>query len=124
MYERALELGVEFRFGVLVTKQELCVPEVTLESGENLGADLLVAADGDLAYLVILRVDEIQDDELWNFVSTPRVCLWAGPECHVMLYPLKNNTLCNIVLLVPDNLPENVTKQPRDLEEMHEISKD
>lgn len=41
-----------------------------------------------------------------------------------MYYPLKNNTLLNVVLLVPDNLPEAVAKAPGDLEEMHEIFKD
>lgn len=76
---------------------------------------------GDLAYRILLRTADIQDEELREFASVPRVCLWVGPECHVMCYPVKNNTLLNIVLLVPDNLPEAVARAPGSLEEMHEI---
>lgn len=41
-----------------------------------------------------------------------------------MYYPLKGNTMCNIVLLVPDNLPEGVAKSQGDLNEMHAIFED
>lgn len=71
----------------------------------------------------MLRVEDIDDQELREFASIPRVCLWVGPGCHAIYYPLKNNTMLNIVLLVPDNLPEAVAKAPGDLEEMHEIFK-
>ncbi|KAB5540244.1 hypothetical protein GE09DRAFT_252781 [Coniochaeta sp. 2T2.1] len=143
MYERARELGAEFRFGVLVEGHDFSLPEVTLSSGEKIGGDLIIAADGlwskarssflgkpsppiptgDLAYRIVLEVKDIQDEELREFASIPRVCLWAGPDCHVIYYPLKNNTMLNIVLLVPDNLPEAVARAPGDIEEMHEIFK-
>lgn len=76
---------------------------------------------GDLAYRILLRREDIKDKDLREFTSIPRVCLWVGPECHVMYYPLKNNSLLNIVLLVPDNLPEEVAKAPGDLAEMATI---
>lgn len=48
MYERAKELGVEFRFGALVTSTDLDTPSVTLSDGDRIEGDLIVAADGKL----------------------------------------------------------------------------
>lgn len=79
---------------------------------------------GDLAYRVILNVKDINDNTLRAFFQIPRVALWPGPECHAICYPLKANSFINIVLLVPDNLPEGVTRASGDLEEMHQIFKD
>ena len=79
---------------------------------------------GDLAYRVVLRVEDIEDAELRTFFQTPRVALWAGPDCHVISYPLRANSLINVVLLVPDNLPEGVAKASGDLAEMHELFKE
>lgn len=78
-------------------------------------------ATGDLAYRIVLKAEDIKDQELLEFMKEPRVCLWAGPECHAIYYPLRNNTMANVVLLVPDNLPDNVAKMPGDLSEMKEI---
>jgi salicylate hydroxylase len=88
-----------------------------------LGQDSPPLPTGDLAYRILLHTKDLKDSELKEFASIPRVSLWVGPDCHVMCYPLKNNTMLNIVLLVPDNLPEAVAKAPGDLEEMHEIFK-
>ena len=79
---------------------------------------------GDLAYRIVLNTDMIIDQDMKEFVSKPRVHLWAGPQCHAIYYPLRNNTMINIVLLVPDNLPENVAKASGDLEEMKELFRD
>lgn len=144
MYERAVEVGVEFQFGAIVTRHDLNTPAVTLSDGEWIEGDLIIAADGlwsrcrqsflaqpspplptgDLAYRVVLRVDDIEDLELRSFFKTPRVALWAGPDCHVISYPLKGNSLINVVLLVPDNLPEGVAKVAGDLAEMHKLFAD
>lgn len=48
MYERAKELGVEFKFGALVTSTELETPSVTLSNGDRIDGDLIIAADGKL----------------------------------------------------------------------------
>lgn len=76
---------------------------------------------GDLAYRIVLKSEDIKDRELLDFMKKPRVCLWAGPDCHAIYYPLRNNTMANIVLLVPDDLPDDVTKMPGDLSEMKVI---
>ncbi|PNS14039.1 Kynurenine 3-monooxygenase [Sphaceloma murrayae] len=141
MYSRAVELGVQFRFGTSVVDHDFSACEVTFANGEKERGDLLVAANGlwsptraaffgrpspplptgDLAYRILLRMEDIHDEELRSFASIPRVCLWAGPGGHVIYYPLKDNTLCNIVLLVPDDLPEGVAKTEGDLDEMKAI---
>lgn len=46
LYEKAQELGVEFRFGAQVVEHRLDVPEVTLKNGDCITGDVVVAADG------------------------------------------------------------------------------
>ncbi|RKL07413.1 hypothetical protein BFJ68_g9916 [Fusarium oxysporum] len=123
MFERAKSLGIRFEFGTTVTDVDLAIPQLTTDKGDKITGDLVIAADatGDLAYRIVLKKEDIQDPELREFIDKPRVCLWAGPECHAIYYPLKNNTMANIVLLVPDNLPDNVSKISGDLSEMREI---
>lgn len=86
-----------------------------------LGRSCSPVPTGDLAYRVILKVDDIEDNTLRAFFQKPRVALWPGPDSHVISYPLKANTLINMVFLVPDNLPEGVSRVPGDLGEMLQI---
>lgn len=163
LFQATQQHGVRFKFGATVVKYDFQKPAATLESGEEIDTDLIIAADGeddtyttlpelsitltreglwsrcrssflghptppiptgDLAYRIVLRRDDIHDETLRDFMATPRVRLWVGPECHAIYYPLRDNTMCNIVLLVPDNLPENVAKSAGDLAEMHAIFQD
>ncbi|OBT97710.1 hypothetical protein VE01_05027 [Pseudogymnoascus verrucosus] len=141
MYERAKNLGIKFRFSAQVESYDLATPKAILQGGEEVHADLIIAADGlwsrcrssmlgyiasptptgDLAYRIVLNFDQVKDPEVLRFLSKPQVHLWAGPDCHAIYYPLRNNTMCNIVLLVPDNLPENVARAPGSIDEMKEI---
>lgn len=50
--------------------------------------------------------------------------LWVGPDCHAICYPLKGGSLINIVLLVPDTLPDGVAKAAGSLDEMLEVFRD
>ncbi|KAI9154772.1 FAD-dependent monooxygenase OpS4 [Paramyrothecium foliicola] len=141
MFERAKALGVRFRFGTLVTNIDTVAPKLTTNKNDEILGDLIVAADGlwskarstllgrpspplptgDLAYRIVLNTKDLHDQELLDFIQKPRVRLWVGPECHAIYYPLRNNSMVNIVLLVPDNLPVNVAKMPGSLSEMKEI---
>ena len=142
MFDRCKELGVEFRFNARVGEYDLEAPVAILPDGEVIPADIIIAADGlwsrarnhflgkdvspkptgDLAYRIVLERDQITDPDLLRFVEKPQVHLWAGPGCHVMFYCIRK-TMFNLVLLVPDNLPENVAKAPGDLSEMRELFK-
>lgn len=53
-YERAVALGVEFRFGAVVTNVDVDAPSVTLANGEIIRGSLIIAADG-MFFLWILE---------------------------------------------------------------------
>jgi salicylate hydroxylase len=148
LYERAKQLGVRIRLGARVVDVDFDAPVLRLESGEELRSDLIVAADGlwsksreeflaakgtpdeplptgDLAYRIVLRLEDLEDDrELYNWVANSAYNLWIGPQAHVVAYSVRGGTMLNIVLLVPDNLPLGVTRQSGSLEEMRDIFKE
>lgn len=99
--------------------------KVKLESGEWISGDVVIAADGikssirqqiashhgvrdtckptgDAAYRVLIPKEEMLGDkralELLNHNVGMR---WMGPGGHVMAYPIKNNSVYNMVLLHP-----------------------
>ena len=143
LHERATALGVVFKFGERVKSIDFDLPEVTTTSGLTFRADLVVAADGlwsrcrdcflsekdkpfptgDLAYRVVLTLDEIEDPELREWVSKPSVHFWVGPGAHAVGYFVRAD-MYNIVLLAPDDLPPDVSRQPGSVEEMKALFKD
>lgn len=46
LYDRALELGVNVKFGCKVDNIDQAAPSITLADGEVLSADLIIGADG------------------------------------------------------------------------------
>ncbi|WQF87618.1 Putative FAD-binding domain, FAD/NAD(P)-binding domain superfamily [Colletotrichum destructivum] len=138
LYERARDLGVRFRLGEKVQDIDFDAPELTTQSGTRARADLIVAADGlwsrsracylkkedpplatgDLAYRVVLDADEIEDPELREWMSKPKVHFWIGPGAHCVGYSMRAEKMYNIVLLVPDDLPQGVSRQAGSVEEM------
>ena len=144
LVERAKELGCKVRLGAKVGDIDFEKPSLKLEDGEELQADLLVGADGlwskcrelflftkgkadsplptgDLAYRIMLKLDELDDPELRDWVSKPSCQFWIGPGSHVVSYSLRGGTMFNLVLLVPDDLPANVARQPGSLDEMRQL---
>ncbi|KAM0721729.1 hypothetical protein Q7P37_002654 [Cladosporium fusiforme] len=146
--ERAKQLGVEVRLGARVADVDFETPSVSLESGDILTADLVVAADGlwskcrerflaakgasdeplptgDLAYRIVLKLEDLQgDSELYDWVANPSCNFWIGPNSHVVAYSLRGGQMFNIVLLVPDTLPPGIARQPGSLDEMRAIFTD
>ncbi|KAI1461842.1 FAD/NAD(P)-binding domain-containing protein [Annulohypoxylon moriforme] len=143
LYTRAKELGVEFRFGMRISKVNFETGEITSHTGLSTKGDVVIAADGlwslcraqflpkdfegvprptgDLAYRLVLTLDQIQDPELREWVSKPTLDIWIGPHSHAVGYSLRGGTEFNIVLLVPDDLPSGVSKQPGSVEEMRAL---
>ena len=85
--------------------------EVTTADGRSLIGNALIGADGvhstvregivgdgspkisgHVAYRAVLPIEEIPADLRWN-----AACLWAGPKCHMVHYPLRGRKLFNIV---------------------------
>lgn len=145
--DRARELGAHIRLGATVEDVDFDTARVTLAGGQKLQADLLVGADGiwskcrqrflaatgrpddtplptgDLAYRIVLHLNDVQDQEIRDIISKPSCQFWIGPEAHVVAYSIRNGTMSNIVLLVPDNLPPGVARQAGDINEMRAIFK-
>ena len=141
LFERAEELGVCVRLGVRVAKieHEDQRPRVILQDGSVEECDLVVGADGlwskcmesllgrredpkptgDLAYRIVLGIDQLDDDaELYNLVKNPECHFWAGPDSHVVGYSVRRGEMYNLVLLCPDDLPADVSRRPGSTEEM------
>ncbi|KAI1659830.1 FAD/NAD(P)-binding domain-containing protein [Daldinia decipiens] len=143
LYARAIELGVQFRFGVRISGVNFETGEVTSQSGAKIRGDLVVAADGlwsfcraqflpkdfegvprptgDLAYRLVLKLDQIQDPELREWVSSPKCNIWMGPKSHVVGYSLRGGTEFNLVLMAPDDLPNGISRQAGSVEEMRAL---
>jgi len=144
LHDRAVELGVKFEMLQRVEHMDYsqAKPKITTKAGDCFTADLAVAADGlwsaasreicadikppqptgDLAYRIVLTRDQVQTDpQLKSWIENPEVHFWIGPRSHVVAYSLRASTMLNIVLLVPDDLPEGVAKQPGSLQEMKKL---
>ncbi|KAJ5674336.1 uncharacterized protein N7477_004270 [Penicillium maclennaniae] len=138
LYERAQQLGVKVHLNERVQHADLSVPSLTTTSGHEYHGDLIVGADGlwsrtrecflgtadppkptgDLAYRIVLSLVQIKEPALQEWVSHPEVHFWIGPKSHAVGYSLRAGRMYNLVLLVPDDLPPNITKQPGNVEEM------
>lgn len=144
LVDRAKELGVRVRLGAKVVDIDFDAATLKLEDGEELNADLLVGADGlwsrcrecflgtkgksdaplptgDLAYRIVLKLEDLADQDLQDWISNPSCQFWIGPGSHVVAYSLRSGTMFNLVLVVPDDLPANVARQPGSLDEMRQL---
>ncbi|GKT41565.1 FAD-dependent monooxygenase OpS4 [Colletotrichum spaethianum] len=138
LYERAKELGINFKLGEKVDSIDFDIPELTTQSGVKARADLIVAADGlwsrsracflkkddpplatgDLAYRVVLHIDKITDPELREWILNPQVHFWIGPGAHCVGYSMRAEKMYNLVLLAPDDLPNGVSRQAGTVEDL------
>ena len=146
LYEKAVELGVDVKLGQRVRRieHENGQPEVIFEDGETMKCDLVVGADGlwskckesllgrkdnpqptgDLAYRIVLTLDQLKNDqELRDWVANPQCHFWAGPDAHAVGYSVRRGEMFNLVLLCPDDLPPNVSRQTGSTEEMRALFK-
>lgn len=144
LVNRAKSLGVEMRLGTEVVDFDSLEGTVTTAIGDIIKGDVILGADGlwsksrslflgkqmdphptgDLAYRIILHVDNIQDPELKELVSKPCVNFWAGPNSHVVGYSIRQGQTYNLVLLTPDDLPDHVSREAADVDEMRKLFED
>lgn len=141
MAARAVELGADIRLGARVVRVDAERACVYLEGGTVVEADIVLGADGlwstsrdvildvpirpaptgDLAYRILLDRENLKSFELLKWLETPGINIWMGPGAHVVAYSIKGGRWLNLVLLVPDDLPENVRKAEGDLNEMMKL---
>ncbi|KAJ5799241.1 FAD binding domain protein [Penicillium psychrosexuale] len=138
---RAIELGVEIRLDSEVVDIDFSTATVTLKGGELVCGDILLAADGlwsrsrnlfmqkpilpsptgDLAWRIILNLEDLKDPELVQWVSKPTVNFWIGPYSHAVGYSVKGGKQFNLVLLSPDDLEKDSSRAEGDLDEMKNL---
>ena len=141
LVSRSKELGARIQLDARVIDIDFSNPKVTTQSGDVFSGDLIVAADGlwskcrqqfleskdeplptgDLAYRIVLTLDEVTDPELKQWISKPACHFWIGPNAHAVSYSLRAGQMYNIVLLVPDDLPREVAKQTGSVDEMKKL---
>ncbi|KAI5197994.1 FAD/NAD(P)-binding domain-containing protein [Aureobasidium subglaciale] len=145
LVREAIRLGVEISLNARATGVDFERPAVFLENQPAFEADLVVGADGlksrcretmlgrddppyltgDLAYRIILRVEDMKKvPELQDLIERPNIDYWMGPGCHVVGYMLQGGQAYNVVLICPDNLPEDMHILDADVEEMCLLFKD
>ncbi|KAF2668887.1 FAD binding domain protein [Microthyrium microscopicum] len=143
LLDRAKELGTQFFLGEKVETIDFAKPSVKTSSGKTYTGDLIVASDGlwsrcrelmlgkkdeplptgDLAYRIVLSLDEIQDTDLREWVAKPTVHFWIGPNTHAVGYSMRDGKMYNIVLLCPDTLPDGLAKQAGSVDEIRTLFK-
>jgi salicylate hydroxylase len=146
MVKRAEELGVDVALNAKVGSIDFgsgpgSEARITTEAGQGYIADLIVGADGlwstcrsamlgkrdpplptgDLAYRIVLNVDQIQDAKLREMVQTPGCRFWTGPDAHAVAYSIRGGKMYNVVLLVPDDLEEGVARTEGNVDEMKKL---
>lgn len=145
LVEEAERLGVEIRLGcdVVSVKCEY-PPEARLADGQVVVGDVIVGADGlrssvrtavlgyvkepeesgDLAFRITIPRKELENDPdptIREIVKKGETGIWWGPNQHVVSYSVRNYELANLVLVCPDDLPHEVSKQPGDIEQMRKL---
>jgi salicylate hydroxylase len=146
LVKRAKELGATVVLNAKVTNVDFgSAPgdraKVKTSEGQKYDANLIVGADGlwsscrstmlgrndpplptgDLAYRIVLKIDQIIDPKLREMVQTPACRFWAGPDAHAVAYSMRGGTMYNVVLLVPDDLEEGVARTQGNLDEMRKL---
>lgn len=146
LVKRAEELGVKVVLSAKVSSIDFGNAtgdraKVTTEQGETYQADLVVGADGlwstcrstflgrkdpplptgDLAYRIVMHLDQVKDADLRDMVQNPACRFWAGPDAHAVGYSMRGGDVYNIVLLVPDDLDEGVARTSGDIGEMKKL---
>ncbi|KAL4866547.1 hypothetical protein BDV12DRAFT_210382 [Aspergillus spectabilis] len=132
LVERAVELGAKLTCSVrivdVIPSGDGTTATAVANDGRRFEGDLVIGADGvfgklteallkrpdpptktgDLAYRLLLSTEDmLKDPELSSFVTDPQVNYWLGPDKHAVNYVLRGGKLFNMVLLVPDDIPED-----------------
>lgn len=148
LLDRARELGMTLQTRSRVVDIDDSDSEratVILSDGRRMSADLVIGADGihskcreillagpssptatgDLAYRVLLDTKGMRNDpDLASFLETHHVRYWMGPGAHAVSYKLRHGDLLNMVLLVPDDMPEGEMTVDASVEEMRALFAD
>ncbi|KAI0449075.1 FAD binding domain protein [Xylaria acuta] len=144
LVHRAISLGVDMEVGCEIDSVDFDQAVVTAKDGRCFRGDVILGADGlwsrtrnlmlqrdvppqptgDLAYRIILDLEDIRDPELRRLVSNPSVNFWIGPRSHAVGYSVREGLTYNLVLLRPDDLPMDVSRASANVDEMRKLFHD
>jgi salicylate hydroxylase len=137
--DEATRLGVKFQLGSAVTGIDFEKTAVKVQDQASVAADFILGADGlksacresllerpdplhntgDMAYRIVIPTSEMKKHkELLDFATIPSFNHWAGPGGHAVGYLIAGGALFNMVIIVPDELPDNVNSTEGDVNEM------
>ncbi|PYH49798.1 putative salicylate hydroxylase [Aspergillus saccharolyticus JOP 1030-1] len=148
LYDEAIRLGVEVRFGVVVQGVALLGKEgsegleVQVCGGEGVRGDVVLGADGlwsqvrdwviggytpqetgDLAYRAVIpkeELDALHSEDVDELCRRVAVTSYIGPQKHTIFYPVRGGREYNLVLLRPDDLPPGKRREEAGVQEMRE----
>jgi salicylate hydroxylase len=144
--KRAQELGVNLVLNARVIRIDCGAhpgdeATVITAAGQGYTADLVLGADGlwsmcrstllgnhdppqptgDLAYRIVLNIEQIQDRNLREMVQQQSCRYWAGPDSQAVAFSLRGGTVYNVALVTPDDLDEGVSRSEGNIGELREI---
>ena len=137
--DEAKRIGVKFQLGSTVTGIDFGNTAVKVQDREDVAADFILGADGlksacrqallgrphpshltgDMAYRITIPTREMKKHkDLVGFTTVPGFNHWAGPGSHAVGYLIADRGLFNMVIVVPDELPDNVYTRAGTVSEM------
>ncbi|KAJ5622362.1 FAD binding domain containing protein [Penicillium herquei] len=138
--EEAIRLGVTIRLKCIVQDINFNKPSVRVQGDPDyeLTSDLIIGADGlrslcrekflarpdpprltgDLAYRSLVKASDMTSPILRDLMVKPCTNYWMGANMHAMCYFIERDQICNIVLIIPDDLPPGVNVESASVKEM------
>ncbi|KIW19387.1 hypothetical protein PV08_03682 [Exophiala spinifera] len=143
LMNRLKELGVPIHLDSKVENVDFEAGKLYLANGKVATGDVIIGADGlwsatrskmlghvsepyetgDLAYRATFtrkQLEDLNDPRVVSLCSSMESNVWFGPEKHSVLYPVKNGTQFNMVLVRPDNLAKGKRTEKGDIDEMRD----
>ncbi|GKT65430.1 salicylate hydroxylase [Colletotrichum tofieldiae] len=131
LYQRAVDLGVTVHLNSKVSEYDPRIPCATLTSGQCFAADLIVAADVQVAnpkytgfavYRATLDVSKMRKlPEIAWILEKPGVHMWIGEDRHVMTYTIAAGQSFNMVLSHRDHRDPSTWQQKTQAEILNEM---
>lgn len=137
------EHGVNILLNQKVAKFDTETNTITTTNGDQYSADLIIGADGfksttrsifgdlppyntgEMAYRILIQTETLKNDpELKKITDEANLNFWLGPHKHSVVYLLQQGEQCNVVIIGPDNLPDNVMVQEANVKEMKKLFQD
>ncbi|KAF8610277.1 FAD/NAD(P)-binding domain-containing protein [Ceratobasidium sp. AG-I] len=124
-----------------ITSPDDQLASVTLKTGESFSGELVVGADGvrsiirqtvmdipdhprrtgEAVYRAVIPTSLLLDDaDLRDLVEISGLRSWLGPGRHVVAYPIREKTLMNIAMFVPDDNADESWRSKGDINKIKE----